>query len=81
MNLTFINQSSEEEKFYSIMYAPVAQGCEQSPIRLTGYLSNTNLISLQLNHDAEICFILVVSNDTKMLRVEGIYSPGTYICS
>ena len=47
---------------------------------MEGYLSNSNLISLELNLNlkevSEVCFSVLVNNGTKTVNVEGTYKTG-----
>ena len=70
-------------KYYLVKYGirtPAGNGCKDLPLHVEGHLSNSNLISLELNLNlkeiVEVCFAVTVNNGTKTMSVEGIYKTG-----
>lgn len=68
-------------KYYLVKYSKrTPAGCKDLPLHVEGHLSNSNLISLELNLNLkeilEVCFSVIVNNDTKTVNVEGIYKTG-----
>ena len=82
ISLNFVNQTKANKKFYLIKYGPTTPGCKKLPLQMEGYLSNSNLISLELNlslkNVTEICFLVVVNNATNTVNVEGIYKSSMW---
>lgn len=78
LNLNFINQPKEGEKFYEILYGPITQGCKNLSSNITGHISNVMSFSLRLNYleGTQTCFNLFVNNGTRSVRVEGMYVSG-----
>lgn len=78
INLMYINQPKESEKFYTVRYGPVNSNCRDLPLQTKGHLSNSNSVSVELNLNlddtTEVCFSVVVSNGTKRVSMEGVYS-------
>lgn len=82
INLDFINQPQDGQKFYIVRYGPISEGCKNFSIpELTGHLKNTRSVSpmlqLELQEVKSICFIVVANNGTKLnVSVEGTYESG-----
>ena len=87
MTLKFINQPKESEKHYTVRYGALDPSCRHLPIHTKGRLTNSNYIALEINISPEnttvtitdICWSVIVTNGTKTVSVEGIYSFGKNI--
>ena len=80
INLKFLNQQAEIEKFYTVRYGPANPGCKNFSLQTKGHLINSNHISIKLILENEsssaICFVVIASNGVKTISVEGIHLFG-----
>ena len=80
----FLNQPKESEKHYTVRYGALERSCRHLPIQSKGHLTNTNYIAVEFNARPEsttvtitdICWSVTVTNGTKTVSIEGIYSFG-----
>ena len=83
ITFSFFNQPSESVKFYSVRYGPECPGCKHLPMQVKGHLSHSNSITVDLNNinpsDTLICLDIIVTNGSKTISLDGIYTVGKYI--
>jgi hypothetical protein len=87
IKLKFINEPKESEKWYTIRHGPAHHGCKELPSLTQGHLSNSLLISVELNHrnliedvtEFDICFEIIVRSGNKVIKMEGTYNFGELI--
>ena len=77
INVRFIKQPRESDKYYSVRYGQVDPSCQNLPMLTRGHLSNSNSITIELNINPdksdEVCLSVIVTNVTKTVSVEGVF--------
>jgi hypothetical protein len=85
INIVFINERKENDKFYEVEFGPATPDCKYMPLKKKGYISNSNSMSTELKiseNNVDICFVATVSNGINSILVEGYNDTSDYeMCS